>query len=75
VDYALPETDMPDDLIKKAPTDRTKKGSADRLRINVNEPWELRYWAKELNTTEEHLKAAVKAVGVQVKDVRKQLGK
>jgi len=64
---------MPD--LKKGPAERINKGSPDRLRININEPWELRYWARALNTTEKDLKAAVNAVGVLVKDVRKQLGK
>jgi uncharacterized protein DUF3606 len=59
------ETDMPDDL--------SKKGVQDRSRINVHEPWEVRFWARELETTEEKLREAVKAVGPQVKAVRKQL--
>jgi hypothetical protein len=42
---------MPDDL--------SKKGPADRTRINVNEPWELKYWTNILGTTEEKLRAAV----------------
>ena len=58
---------MPDDLSKKGPQDRS--------RINTSESWELRYWAKELGTTEEKLRAAVKAVGTRTDDVRKHLGK
>ena len=48
---------MPDDL--------SKKGEADRNRINVDGAWELKYWTRALNTTEEKLRAAVKAVGPQ----------
>jgi hypothetical protein len=59
------ETDMPDDL--------SRKGVEDRSRINVHEPWEIRFWARELDTTEEKLREAVKAVGPQVQAVRKQL--
>ena len=59
------ETDMPDDL--------SKKGVEDRSRINVHEPWEIRFWARELDTTEEKLREAVNAVGPQVQAVRKQL--
>jgi hypothetical protein len=56
---------MTDDLSKKGPADRTK--------VNVNEPWELKYWTKTLNVAEEKLKAAVKTVGTKVGDVRKHL--
>lgn len=56
---------MPDDLSKKGPADRSK--------VNVNEPWELQYWTKTFNVAEEKLKAAVKAVGTKVEDVRKHL--
>ena len=35
----------------------------DRERINVNQDYELRDWAKSLNTTPERLKEAVQAVG------------
>lgn len=55
--------------------DTTKRGSQDRLRINVHEPWELRDWTKELGVTAEELKAAVQAVGPMAADVRKHLGK
>lgn len=51
------------------------RGYSDRIRINVNEPWELAYWTKELGVTEKALKDAVKQVGVMVKDVRAHLGK
>lgn len=50
-------------------------GKQDDIRINVNQPWELRDWAKKLGVSEEELKKAVKAVGVLVKDVKKHLGK
>ncbi len=55
--------------------DLTKKGPADRTRINIHEPWEVKWWCKELGCTEQQLKDAVKAVGVMVKDVRRYLGK
>jgi len=45
------------------------------IRINVNESWDVRYWAKELGVTEEKLTEAIDAVGVQVDAVRKYLGK
>jgi hypothetical protein len=58
---------MPDKLLKKSPSDRTW--------ANVNEAWELNYWAIELDVSEDQLRAAIKAVGTRVKDVRKELGK
>ncbi len=53
----------------------TNRGPADRARINVHESWELDYWCKEFGVTPEQLKAAVKAVGVMVVDVRRHLSK
>ncbi|WP_447650952.1 DUF3606 domain-containing protein [Pseudomonas abietaniphila] len=51
------------------------RGPQDRARVNTSEAWELSYWTKEFGVTEEQLKAAVKAVGPMVTDVRKHLGK
>lgn len=53
--------------------DPSKRGPADRQRINVHEAHELRYWTKELGCTPEQLRAAVKAAGVMVSDVRSHL--
>ncbi|WP_151956238.1 DUF3606 domain-containing protein [Acinetobacter guillouiae] len=58
---------MTDDLKIKQPQDPKK--------ININEQWELNYWTKTLSVSEDTLKAAVKAVGVLVIDVKKHLGK
>ncbi|WP_416406554.1 DUF3606 domain-containing protein [Paracidovorax citrulli] len=55
--------------------DLTNRGPQDRSRVNVNEPWEVSYWTKEFGCSEAQLRAAVKAVGVQVADVRRHLGK
>lgn len=55
--------------------DRTKRGPADRTRINVHESWELEYWCKELSVTPENLREAVQAVGVMAAAVRRYLGK
>ncbi|MFJ5282795.1 DUF3606 domain-containing protein [Pseudomonas sp. NPDC088429] len=58
---------MPDDL--------SKTGKSDRDKINVNQPHELRDWAKKFGVTEQQLKDAVNQVGVQAEDVKKHLGK
>lgn len=55
--------------------DLKNRGEQDRLRINVHEEHEVRYWTKELNVTRDELERAVKAVGVMAADVRKYLAK
>ena len=54
--------------------DKTKASGQDRDRINVNQDYELRDWAKSLNTTPERLKEAVQAVGDRADQVREYLG-
>ena len=58
---------MADDLNRRAPEDPTK--------INVHEKWEVQYWTKKWNITEQQLKDAVAKVGVQTKNVAAHLGK
>jgi hypothetical protein len=53
--------------------DRNKPGGQDRQRINVNEDYELRDWAKSLNTTPERIKKAVQAVGDRADKVRQYI--
>lgn len=48
-------------------------GPADRVRIDVDAPAELRYWVRELGRPAAQLKAAVQAVGPLVSDVREYL--
>lgn len=55
--------------------DRTLTGQADRLRINMNEDYEVRYWTQKWNVSREELADAVRSAGVMVKDVAKKLGK
>jgi hypothetical protein len=55
--------------------DLKNRGEQDRLRINVHEEHEVRYWSKELNVIREELECAVKDVGVMAADVRKHAGK
>jgi hypothetical protein len=54
--------------------DTTKSQGQDRQRINVNQEYELRDWAKSLNTTPERVKEAVQAVGDRADKVREYLG-
>lgn len=53
--------------------DTSKRGPADRNRINVNERWELEYWAKELGVSSAELRELVKKHGVMAADVRAAL--
>jgi hypothetical protein len=54
---------------------RTITGQADRIRINLNEDYEVRNWTQKWNVSREELAAAVREAGVMVKDVAKKLGK
>lgn len=51
------------------------RGPQDRSRINLNEPWEVAYWAKELGISKEELERAVKAAGPSVSAVRQLLNR
>jgi hypothetical protein len=50
--------------------DLKKSGAQDRSRINVNEPWEVKHWTKELDVTEEQLRELVRQHGVSANKVR-----
>lgn len=49
--------------------DTSKRGPADRQRVNVNEDYEVRYWTEKWNVSEERLRRAVDAAGVMADDV------
>ena len=53
--------------------DKSKSHGQDRERINVNQDYELRDWAKSMNTTPERIKEAVQAVGDRAEKVREYL--
>jgi len=54
--------------------DKNKSGGQDRQRINIHQDYELRDWAKSMNTTPERIKEAVQAVGDRAEKVREYLG-
>jgi hypothetical protein len=56
------------------PDNQQQSGGQDRQRINVNQDYELRDWAKSMNTTPERVKEAVQAVGDRADKVREYLG-
>ena len=53
--------------------DKSKAGPQDAQRVNVNEDYELRDWAKRFGVTKEQLKKAVEKVGPMAKDVEREL--
>lgn len=55
--------------------DLKERGMQERIRINMNEPYEVEYWAKTLGVTKEELAAAVRRVGVMVIDVKTELAR
>lgn len=55
--------------------DKSKTGSPDSDRINLNEDYEVQYWTKELGVSEKELRDIVQAVGNTSKAVREHLGK
>ena len=49
--------------------DLSKRGGADRNRVNVQEPHEVQYWTRKFGCSEQQLKEAVSRVGVMAADV------
>lgn len=53
--------------------DQRARGPLNRTHINVNEGFELRYWAKDLDVSLEQVRSAVRRVGTALADVRMEL--
>lgn len=53
--------------------DKSKTGSPDRKRINLNEDYEVRDWSARFGVSEERLRAAVAKVGSMADDVEAEL--
>lgn len=50
-------------------------GPEDAQKINLSEPYEVRYWCTRLNVDEFTLRLAVRAAGPLVKNVRRYLNR
>lgn len=50
-------------------------GPHDRVRINISEDYERRWWSEKFRVQPEVLEAAVESVGTSVEDVARILGK
>lgn len=59
----------------KAMDDKSKRDYRDRIRINIHEDYEVKYWGKKFAVSTHELVEAVKAVGVMAKDVEAYLKK
>ena len=55
--------------------DPTKRGAADRSRVNINEDHELDYWTKRFGCSRDQLKRAVEKAGPMVADVQRELAR
>jgi hypothetical protein len=53
--------------------DKGNAGGQDRTRINTSQDYEVQDWSKKFGVSAEQLKAAVKAVGSNAKDVESHL--
>ena len=54
--------------------DKSKTAPQDAARINVHEPYEVRYWTEVLGVTEDVLNEAVERAGTSAEAVRKYIG-
>lgn len=54
-------------------SDHTDRGPVNRTEIDLNNGFELRYWAKDLGVSLEQIKSAVRKVGTSVQSVRTEL--
>ncbi len=53
--------------------DLSLRGAEERSRVNLNDPHDLRHWARRFGCTEEQLREAVERVGVTALDVESDL--
>jgi hypothetical protein len=52
---------------------KTDSGPVDRTRINMNDPFEVRYWSKKLGISGSQLKAVASKVGEETNAIRQEL--
>ena len=52
----------------------TRKETADRSKINLHHPHEVRYWTRHLDISQDELRKAIDKVGNAAAAVRKELG-
>lgn len=52
------------------PENTDDRAPSDLANVNINEEWELRWWARELGMSEDNLRAAVDEVGTATTKLR-----
>jgi hypothetical protein len=55
--------------------DKSNRGTADRQRIDINDPDEVRNWTQSFGVSKEELQRAVAAAGPMASQVREYLGR
>jgi predicted DNA-binding protein YlxM (UPF0122 family) len=55
--------------------DPSKIGQADRLRVNLDEDYEVRDWAEKFGVSEQRLRDAAARVGPMAADIERELKK
>jgi hypothetical protein len=55
--------------------DRDEHGPKDCSRVNIKEPWKVRWWAKKWNVTEAELRTAHASTGPMASNIARRLGK
>ncbi len=53
--------------------DTSDRGAADRSRVSLSQPWEVRYWTEALGVSEQQLRDVVGRVGNSADAVRAAL--
>ena len=46
------------------------KGPEERIKVNINEEFDIKYWTQLFGCTEAELRSAVKAIGNSIDEVR-----
>jgi hypothetical protein len=54
--------------------DLKNRSQQDRVRISLEQDWEVAYWTKKFNCSKEELRKAVEKAGNSAEAVAKQLG-
>jgi hypothetical protein len=51
--------------------DKSDRGNPDRLRISLNEEWEVNFWTQKLGVSRERLNELVRKHGDSAENIRK----
>ena len=54
--------------------DRSLRGGQDRLRVNMDQEYEARYWSTKFGVSQDDLRAAIGKVGPMVSDLERHFG-